>query len=128
MNNQEVQQATDAFKACEEQHIQQITDRLTSPARPAGQPFSIALGNQVWGPEGLHCEGYTNEMAQQICDALNIQASALFWLTFAIGKGISVPESLILQFHSTIGAMSPEIMEAANKEDFDYATEMGLIQ
>lgn len=64
---------------------------------------------------------------QQICDALNIQASALFWLTFAMGKGVKVPEALILQFRSTIGVLAPEIMEAANAETFDVAAEMGVI-
>lgn len=104
----------------------QETQQTTSTDLPKGQPFSIDHGNQVWGPEGLYCE-CLEHATQQVCDALNIQASALFWLTFAMGKGVKVPEALIFQFRSTIGVLAPEIMEAANAETFDVAAEMGVI-
>ena len=131
MNNQEVQQATVAFKACEEQHIQQITDRLTNPDRPVGQPFYIDHGNQVWGPEGLYCDGWTGEMAQQICDALNLLPSALFWLAYAEGNHIDagdIPEGLLVKLRETIGTSGEGDRRAGASQDFDYATKTGLIQ
>jgi len=79
MNNQETQEVIAAFEASQQQHVQQIADRLNKPQElPSGQPFYIDHGNQVWGPEGLYCE-CLEHATQQICDALNILSSALFY-------------------------------------------------
>ena len=52
MNNQETQEITAAFEACEEQHVQQITDRLTAPIRPLNRKDKCAW-TAFWYPNGL---------------------------------------------------------------------------
>lgn len=105
--------------------IQEDTDQQVK------QAFYLDHGNQVWGPEGLYCDGWTQQMAQQICDALNLLPSALFWLTYAEGNHLDagdIPGNLLSKLSATIGAEGSKIYSAGAGQDFDYATKTGLIQ
>jgi hypothetical protein len=70
-------------------------------------------------------------MTQQICDALNLLPSALFWLSYAEGNHIDagdIPDELLVKLRETIGTSGHDDRRAGAAQDFEYATKKGLIQ